>query len=76
LKSFSAIVSSTHCDPGWIFSVISNRRPFSFDFIFGNRKKSQGAKSGEYGEWGMTVILYFDRNSWVRTEVWEGAFSW
>ena len=24
----------------------SNRRPFSFSFIFGKRKKSQGAKSG------------------------------
>jgi hypothetical protein len=26
--------------------MVSNRRPFSFNFIFGNRKKSQGAKSG------------------------------
>jgi hypothetical protein len=36
--------------------MVSNRRPFSFNFIFGNRKKSQGAKSGEYGRWGMTAI--------------------
>jgi hypothetical protein len=38
-------------------------------FIFGNRKKSQGAKSGEYGGWRMTAILHFVRKSWVTTEV-------
>jgi hypothetical protein len=37
--------------------------------ICGNRKKSQGAKSGEYGVWGMTAIMFFARNCWVRTEV-------
>ena len=42
-----------------ISSVVSNRRPFSFNFIFGNRKNSQGAKSGEFGGWGMTAILFF-----------------
>jgi hypothetical protein len=51
-------VSSTLCDSAWISSVVSNRRPFSFDFIFGNRKKSQGAKWGEYGGWGMTAIFF------------------
>jgi hypothetical protein len=29
--------------------LVSNQHPFSFNFIFGNRKKSQGAKLGEYG---------------------------
>jgi hypothetical protein len=29
----------------WISSVVSNRRPFCFSFIFGNKKKSQGNKS-------------------------------
>jgi hypothetical protein len=43
-------VSSTLCISGWISSVVSNRLPFTFNFIFGNRRKSQGAKSGEYGE--------------------------
>jgi hypothetical protein len=28
-----------------------------FSFIFGNRKKSQGAKSGEYSGWGIIAIL-------------------
>ena len=48
---------------------VSNRRPFSFNFILGNRKKSQGAKSGDNGGWEMTTILFFARNCWVRTEV-------
>ena len=52
-------VSSTVCDSACISSIVSNRRPFSFSFIFGNRKKSQGAKSGEYSVWGMTAILFF-----------------
>jgi hypothetical protein len=30
----------------------SNWRPFSFNFVFGNKKKSQGVKSGECGRWG------------------------
>jgi hypothetical protein len=50
-------VSSNLCYKAWISSMLSNRRPFSFNLIYGNRKKSQGAKSGEYGEWGMTAIL-------------------
>jgi hypothetical protein len=62
-------MSSTLFYSAWISSVVSNRRPFSFNFIFGNRKKSQDAKSGEYGVWGMTALLYFARNYWVRTEV-------
>jgi hypothetical protein len=53
-KSFSVTLSSTLCDSAWISSMVSNRRPFRFNFIFGN-KKSQGVKSGEYGGWGMTA---------------------
>jgi hypothetical protein len=40
----------------------------AFSFIFGNRKKSEGAKSGEYSGWGMTAIFCFARNCWVRTD--------
>jgi hypothetical protein len=56
--------------------MVSTRRPFSLNFVFGSRKKSQGVNSGECGVWGMTAISYFARNCWVRTEVWEGALSW
>jgi hypothetical protein len=45
---------------------------FQLQFHFWNWKKSQSDKSGEYGGWGMTAILYFTRNCWVRTEVWDG----
>ena len=69
-------VSSTLCDSACIPSVVSNRRPCSFNFSFQNRKKSQGAKSGEYGGWGIIAILFFTRNWWVRTEVWDGALFW
>jgi hypothetical protein len=36
---------------------------------------SQGAKSGEYGGWGMPAIYCFVSSCWVRTEVWDGALS-
>jgi hypothetical protein len=56
------------CDSAWISSMLSKWRPFSFNIILGNRKKSQGAKSGECGWWGMTAILCFARNGSV---IWE-----
>jgi hypothetical protein len=62
-------VSSTLGDCVWISSVVSNWGSFGFNFMFGNRKKSQGAKSGEYGGWGMPAIFWFAINYWVRTEV-------
>jgi len=42
--------------------VVSNRCPFSFNIILGNRKKSQGAKSGEYGGWGIQTIFFSPEN--------------
>jgi len=32
--------------------MVSNRGYFSFSFILGKRKKSQGAKSRDYDGWG------------------------
>ena len=46
---------------------------FQFNFILGNRKKSQGAKSGEYGGWGDNSKFVFRQK---RTAVWDGALSW
>ena len=57
-KSFSVRVSSTLCDSARISSMVSNRHPFSFNFGFGNTKKSQGAKSGEYGGWGYQKFCF------------------
>jgi hypothetical protein len=39
--------------------MVSNRRPFSFIYIFGNGKKSQFDKSGEYGVWGNDSHIVF-----------------
>jgi hypothetical protein len=60
-------VSGTLCDSTWISTVVPNRCLFSFNFIFGNRKKSLGAKSGEYGGWWMTAICISPQTSgWGR----------
>jgi hypothetical protein len=69
LFSFSVRMSNTYCDSAWISSMVSNRRLFSLNFIFGNTKMSQGVKSGEYGGWGITANLRFARNCWMRVEV-------
>jgi hypothetical protein len=42
----------------FIASIDSKRRPFSVDLNFGNRKKSAGARSGEYGGCGRTVVAF------------------
>jgi len=34
-------------------SMIIKRQPFKVIFILGNKKKSHGAMSGEYGGWAM-----------------------
>ena len=53
-KSLFGIVSSTRCVSSWISSMVSNLRLFIRSFSLGKRKKSQGARSGEYGGWGIT----------------------
>jgi hypothetical protein len=37
-------VSSTLCDSAWISSMASNRRPFSFSFIFGKKEEVAGCQ--------------------------------
>ena len=44
-------------------------------FNFGNKKKSHGARSGEYGGWGKTVTFSFFKNAVTIAEVWAGALS-
>jgi len=46
-----------------IASIDSKRRPFSVDLSFGNRKKSAGARSGEYGGCGRTVVACLAKKS-------------
>ena len=44
-------------------STDSNLVPFNADLIFGNKKKSYGARSGEYGGCSRRVILCFAKKS-------------
>ena len=57
-------------------STDSNLVPFSADFIFGNKKKSHGARSGEYGGCSNTVILCFVKNVLTVRALCAGALSW
>jgi hypothetical protein len=50
-------------------------RPARKNFNFGNKKKSHGARSGEYGGWGKTVTFSFFKNAETIAEVWSGALS-
>ena len=47
-------------------------RPARNAFNFGNKKKSHGARSGEYGGWGKTVTFSFFKNAVTIAEVWAG----
>jgi hypothetical protein len=42
--------------------TVSKCHPFSFVFNLGNKAKSQGAKSSEYGGWGTITMLLLVTN--------------
>ena len=50
-------------------------RPARNAFNFGNKRKSHGARSGEYRGWGKTVTFSFFKNAVTIAEVWAGALS-
>jgi len=45
-----------------MFSIVPKWRSLRVNFSFGNRKKSQGLKSGEYGKCGRTEIPTLTKN--------------
>ena len=49
--------------------------PFNFNFFFGNREKSHGAKTGKYGRWFYTQTLFRAKNWRTMNEVWLGALT-
>jgi hypothetical protein len=49
---------------------------FKADFIFGNRKKSFGAISGEHYGHSISVIHFWARNCLKESALWDGALSW
>jgi hypothetical protein len=65
---FGTLPGSTLSDLAWISSVVSNRCPFSFNFILEIGRSHRVPNQGVW--WvGMTDILYFVKNRWVMTEV-------
>ncbi|GGP32601.1 hypothetical protein GCM10010230_68520 [Streptomyces narbonensis] len=50
-------------------STLSKRLPFKAVLNLGNKKKSAGAKSGEYGGCGMTVVLVLAKNCCTNKEL-------
>ena len=54
----------------------SNLVLFSPDLIFGNRKKSPGARSGEDGGCPNTGIFFFAKNCSTDMALCAGALSW
>ena len=57
-------------------SVASNRCPFRTFLSLGNRKKSDGARSGEYGGCCNWAVPCLANNCCTRCEVCAGALSW
>ena len=61
-KAFLGMLRKCASEFVLIASIDSKRQPFSVDFSFGNRKKSAGARSGEYGGCGRTVVACWPRS--------------
>jgi len=57
-------------------SVASNRCPFRTFLSLGNRKKTHGARSGEYGGCCNWAVPCLAKNCCTRFEVRAGALSW
>jgi hypothetical protein len=56
-------------------SIDSNRVPFKVDFIFGNKKKSHGAKSSKYGACSSTGMRLPAKYCFPDSTLWAGALS-
>ena len=48
-SSFCGVASSTRVVAVLMVEMSLRKHPFNFNFNFGNREESHGAKSGEYG---------------------------
>lgn len=54
----------------------TNRSPHILCLMFGNKKKSLGDKSGEYGQWVINTIFLLNKKSTVWHAEWQLALSW
>ena len=75
-KDFFGIARSSFVTALLIAYTSGKRVPFMTLLSFGNRKKSQGARSGEYGGCSSTAMLFFARNSRMLKALCIGALSW
>jgi hypothetical protein len=46
------------------------------DFSLGSKTKSTGARSGEWGGWGRTVVFVLAKKSRISSNAWTDALSW
>jgi hypothetical protein len=74
-KTFHVSVLITFCDTVLIYIMLSKRRPLKLNFIFGNRKRSQRARSGEEGKWVMTAIFVDTKIYCTTSDTWTGTLS-
>ncbi|GBN79471.1 hypothetical protein AVEN_131701-1 [Araneus ventricosus] len=70
------IARSTVVTRCWICAMSEKRRLFRTPLSRGNKKKSAGARSGEYGGCSRTVTLRVARNCFTRMAVCGRALSW
>ena len=54
-------------------SMVVKRVPLRPIFRIGKSQKSLGARSGDYGGWVMTGMLFSGRNCCTTSDVWLGA---
>jgi hypothetical protein len=67
-KAFVGILRSSASEFALIASIDSKQWPFSVNLSFGNRKKSAGARSGEYRGCGRTVVACWAKKSRTRND--------
>jgi hypothetical protein len=58
-----------------ISSMVAKRVSLRPIFRVENSQKSLGARSGEYGGWVMTRMVFSASNSYTTSGVWLGAFA-
>jgi hypothetical protein len=71
--------NSFQCCRHIFFSVSSvswNFHPFKAEFIFCNKQKSFGVKSGEQDMYSISLINFWARNCLTESTLWAGALSW
>ena len=75
-SSSCVMLFKSYVASAFIASTDSNLVPLSADLIFGKRKKSHGARSGEYGGFSITGMLFFSKYLFTDSALCAGALSW